>query len=408
MYEDVTYDVILERMLDRISGTFDKREGSVIWDAHSPAAIELQVLYLELDNILAEAYGSTASREYLILRCAERGITPYEATYATLLGYFTPETIDVLDQRFNIDDVNYIVTESASDDYGAGYWYVQCESPGTVGNQYLGTMTPIDYISGLETAQLVEVIIPGEDEEDTEDLRERYLESFSQKAFGGNVQDYLDNVNAISGIGGCKVERVWNTDISPSDMIPTDAVDEWYESVIDGLDDETAAWLTAVYTAGSAKKLTTGGTVLITIVDSEYGAASDELVEIVQETLDPEEYSGEGYGLAPIGHVVSVQSASEVEVEVCAELEFSSGYGWDNLQSLIEAAVEEYFAELREDWADSEYIIVRVSQIEARILDVSGVLDSTGLTLNGEADNLTLGAYDIPILSGVSEGSGEE
>ena len=42
MYESTTYDVILDRMLARVPDTLDKREGSVIWDTHSPTAIELQ------------------------------------------------------------------------------------------------------------------------------------------------------------------------------------------------------------------------------------------------------------------------------------------------------------------------------------------------------------------------------
>ena len=80
MYEDMTYESLLRRMLDRIPEKFDKREGSVIWDTHSSTAAELQMLYLELDTILREAYGDTASRDFLILRCKERGIYPHEAT----------------------------------------------------------------------------------------------------------------------------------------------------------------------------------------------------------------------------------------------------------------------------------------------------------------------------------------
>lgn len=64
MYEDQTYEVILERMLARVNEKFDKREGAVIFDTHSPTAIEFQILYIELDTILREAYGDTASREF--------------------------------------------------------------------------------------------------------------------------------------------------------------------------------------------------------------------------------------------------------------------------------------------------------------------------------------------------------
>ena len=54
MFENITYEKILERMLARVSDRFDKREGSVIWDTHSPTAIEFQILYLELDAILRD------------------------------------------------------------------------------------------------------------------------------------------------------------------------------------------------------------------------------------------------------------------------------------------------------------------------------------------------------------------
>lgn len=402
MYEDVTYEVILQRMLDRVSSKFDKREGSVIWDTHSPTAIELQILYIELDVILKEAYGDTASRDYLILRCAERGITPYAATYAVLQGEFTPSGIDLTGQRFNIGELNYVVLELISEDDEKSIYRVQCETAGTVGNQYLGQMTPIDYIDGLETAELTAVLIPGEDEEDTEELRERYFNSFEEKAFGGNVQDYITNVNAISGVGGTKVTRVWNSDISPTDLIPSETVQTWYEGIIDSLDEEVAAWLKAVYTAALAKKLVTGGTVLITIINSEYDAASDTLIDTVQETLDPTGSSGEGYGLAPIGHVVSVQTVDKVEVTVKTTITFESGYSWSNLKSSIEAAIEEYLLSLRQSWADSEYLVVRISQIENHILTVNGVIDVTSTKINGSESNLTLGAYEIPVLGGAS------
>ena len=34
MYEHVTYESLLERMLARVPDKLDKREGSVIWDTH--------------------------------------------------------------------------------------------------------------------------------------------------------------------------------------------------------------------------------------------------------------------------------------------------------------------------------------------------------------------------------------
>lgn len=398
MYEEQTYEVILQRMLNRVSDKLDKREGSVIWDTHSPTAIELQILYLQLDALLKEAYGDTASREYLIRRCAERGITPYTASAAILRGEFTPTNIDVLGKRFNLQDLNYVVTEKIAD----GVYKVECESAGIVGNQYLGKITPIEYVAGLETAQLTEVLIPGEDAEDTEDLRERYFASFNEKAFGGNVQDYLEKVNAIPGVGSTKVTRAWNGDIRPADMIPTTKVKTWYEGIIETLDQEIATWLSNIYGAAAEKKLTTGGTVLLTILNSDYGIASDSLIQTVQATLDPAENAGEGYGLIPIGHVVSVKSAKEVAVTMKAEITFDTGYSWSNLQNSIDTAVQDYLLELRKGWADTSYLVVRISQIEARLLSIKGIVDIENTKINDSVNNLTLGGYEVPVFGGAS------
>lgn len=395
---DVTYEEILERMLARVSDKFDKREGSVIFDTHSPTAIELQLLYVELNTLIAEAYGDSASREFLIRRCKERGITPYEATKAILKGEFTPKNIDVTGQRFNISSLNFIVLEKIAD----GEYQVQCETPGIVGNQQLGTMIPIEYIEGLETAELTGVLIPGEDEEDTEDLRKRYFDSFNEKAFGGNVQDYLEKTNAIPGVGSTKVTRVWNGDIRPADMIPTAKVKTWYEGIIGTLDQEVALWLSNVYMAAAEKKLTTGGTVLLTILNSDYGVASDTLIQTVQNTIDPAENAGEGYGLAPIGHVVSVKSAKEVTVTLKTKITFDTGYSWSNLQNSIDTAVQDYLLELRKGWADTAYLVVRISQIETRLLSIKGIVDIENTKINGSTDNLTLWKYEVPVFGGAS------
>lgn len=64
MYEEVTYEEILERMLERVPDDMDKREGSLIYDALAPAAIELQIMYIELDVILKETFADNASREF--------------------------------------------------------------------------------------------------------------------------------------------------------------------------------------------------------------------------------------------------------------------------------------------------------------------------------------------------------
>lgn len=350
MYENITYEVILQRMLDRVPNNIDKREGSIIYNALAPAAVELQNMYIEFDAILNEAFADTATREYLIKRCAERGIYPYEATNAILKGVFN---IDVpIGSRFSLDDLNYEVIEKISN----GVFKLKCETAGIVGNQHFGTLIPIDYIDGLTSAELVEILIPGEDEEDTEDLRTRYFDTFNTKPYGGNKQDYIQKTNAIVGVGATKVTPVWNG----------------------------------------------GGTVKLTILNSEFNKASSTLIETVQNEIDPVGYSGKGYGIAPIGHIVTVDTVNEVTINISTSLTFDEGYAWNNVQEEVTAAIEEYLLELRKDWANQSQLIVRISQIETRILAIEGIVDIANTKINNLAQNLTLGEYEIPVLGVIS------
>lgn len=141
---------------------------------------------------------------------------------------------------------------------------------------------------------------------------------------------------------------------------------------------------------------------LVTVANADdFGEAGDVLLNEVQSVLDPEEHAGEGYGLAPIGHVVTVKSAEPVEINVSTTLTFEDGYGWNNLEALITGAVDDYLLELRSKWADSNDTVVRISQIESRILSVQGVADIKDTKLNGNAENVILGAYEIPVTGGV-------
>ena len=185
-------------------------------------------------------------------------------------------------------------------------------------------------------------------------------------------------------------------------MIPSLAVKAWYDGVKPTLSGEPAAWLETVFYAASNKKLTTGGTILLTILDSNFGVASEALIYAVQETIDPNENAGEGYGIAPIGHLVKVESAKARNVSVKTDITFDLGYGWSNLQDSINEVVSNYLLELRKSWADNPYLIVRVSQIETRILGIKGIIDIGNTKINGVSDNLTLGKYEVPVFGGTN------
>lgn len=91
-------------------------------------------------------------------------------------------------------------------------------------------------------------MIPGEDEEDTEVFRQRYMDSLNAQAFGGNRADYLEKVNAIPGRGRCEGISGLEQRFEPGQADPAHGTDTWI-SGLSGVSEEIKAWLNAVYAA---------------------------------------------------------------------------------------------------------------------------------------------------------------
>lgn len=351
MYESQTEEVIEKRMLASVPDTIDKREGSVIYDATKPTAIEVMLLYAMCDYFLTNTFGDTAERSWLIERAKERGLTPKVATYAKVKLVFAPGTLVVpAGSRFSYDDINYAVTEKISD----GYYYALCETAGIVGNKASGSIIPIDNIPGLQTAALAAVIVPGEDEEDTEVFRARYLASFDPQAYGGNFADYRQKVDSIPGIGGCKIYR-------------------------------------------STKP---GGNVRLVFMTSEHKVPTDELIQQVQTIIDPIPNHGDGLGVAPIGHIVTVQGVKNSAVRIDLEMQFRGSHSLEDYRSDIESVIDGYFLSLNKAWESTQKVdtgnnyntglLVSRAKIESQLLDIDGVIDVLHTKINGVEENLTL------------------
>lgn len=379
----------------------------MVMNGVAPSMAELAQLYIGLDFVFTATYLATAPREYLIKRAADRNMSPYPPSAAVFRAEFNIEV--PVGTRFSCEDLNFVVTArmDTSEDTATGLSHrVTCETAGAQANGYTGQLIPIEYVDGLTHAELVELLIPGDDEEDTEVFRQRVLDSFKSQAFGGNQADYIEKVKAMPGISAVKVHPVWNGDIAPSTLIPDATVTAWYTSAIAGLSEPVAAWLTAVYTAAKEKKLTVGGTVKLVIMASDYKAPTPTLLEEIQTAIDPEQNAGEGLGLAPIGHVVHVTGVTPEEVDIALHLTYASGWDWDAVKSYVEAVIDAYFVELSQDWASSDFLTVRISQIESRILSECSnmITDIGGTKINGQENNLALGPDSIPARGEVTDG----
>lgn len=354
IFEDKDYDTILKNMLDKVPNTLDKREGSIIYDALAPAAAELAKMYIELEYSINLVFADTAVEEYLDKLCNQIGIYRNEATYSIKQGEFYDENNELIDievgTRFTCENLYWRATEKIS----TGIYKMQCETVGTIGNNTTGSLIPVDYVDKLSTAILTDLLIPGEDTEDDEALRKRYLETANKTAFGGNIEDYKEKTKALNGVGAVKVVPVWNG----------------------------------------------GGTVKLIILNSNYDVASTVLVSSIQEAICPE-LTDKGTGIAPIGHKVTVVTPTKTVINIITNITLSSTAISANVQNLIEEALEKYFLDLRKDWEDSESLTVRIAQIEAIILNVDGVIDISNTTINGQENNIEITQEYVPFLGNV-------
>ena len=161
-YEDMTYEIILQRMIDRIKVKYpslDVREGSLIFDALAPAALEMAVMYTELDNTRSESFVKTASREYILIACEQMGmdISVFKANAGVHKGEFNIEV--PIGSRWNCEVFNYTVTQFIGLNTDTGYYEYKltCESEGTAPNNQTGDLTPISSPpNGLSHAVLTE------------------------------------------------------------------------------------------------------------------------------------------------------------------------------------------------------------------------------------------------------------
>ena len=346
-YEDMTYEVILQRMMDRVTSKYpniDTREGSILFNALAPAALELAILYDQLNNVRSESFVKTATREYILMACEQMGmdISVFEASAGVHKGLFDVQV--PIGSRWNCELFNYTVLEYIGQENGYYAYKMQCDTKGTSPNNQTGDLTPIsDTPSGLSYSKVVECLIEGENETEDEDIVKAYFEYVTNVVSDGNVAQYRRWCNEYDGIGNYKIFPLWNG----------------------------------------------ANTVKVSILSASNRAASSELVSEFQKYLDPNT-EGMGNGVAPIGAFVTVTTATEVPITVSATVKLKEGY---SDTTAIDTALSEYFSKIAYDKS-----IVAYMSIGAAILNVEGVELVTDLLVQGEKSDITIGDEQIPVL----------
>lgn len=349
-----TYQEILQQLLDRVPDTFGKRDMSPIPTAAGMAAYGLEQYYINLALVQREGLIQTATGEQLDMLSIVAGTTRYQASPAVRLGIFDI-AVPIGSRYSTINGENsidfYVSAVTTGPDEGSYYYQLTAETPGSIGNDYSGPILPITAIPGLTSAQITDILVPGDDTETDDEYRERVIEALNDRPFGGNIAAYRQEILAIDGVGAVQVYPTWNG----------------------------------------------GGTVKCVILGADFLPASPTLVENVQTAIDPIVNQGLGLGMAPIGAQVTIATASEVDINISATLLLSPGYSIEQVQPLVEQQIENYLLSVRQEWDTNvsptgvQYAAnVYVARVTAAIVGATGVVNVQSLTINGGTADITL------------------
>lgn len=334
MFEAYTYDAILSDLLSRVKSDVDRREGSVIYDALAPCAYKLAEYYTQLDNFIDLVSGDTAVGEYLDRVVADYGLTR-KAAVAAVRKVTTSEAVNI-GSRWAIGELVYGVTAEMEDNvYSAA-----CETAGTVGNTYTGTLSNIDNTSDA-TVTLGDILTEGTDEETDENLRTRFYERVRNPSTSGNAADYKKWALSVSGVGGAKVFPLWNG----------------------------------------------AGTVKVLIVDSDM-AMDAGLESAVADYIE---------SVRPIGAAVTVASPTGLSITVSAAVKLNGSQTLDAVQAAFTASLTAY---LKSTVFETYHI--SYAKIGSLLLATEGVGDYSGLLVNGGAANITIADTRMPICGPVT------
>ena len=176
-----------------------------------------------------------------------------------------------------------------------------------------------------------------------------------------DIADYIEKVNAISGVGNTKVFPAWQYN----------------------------------------------GSVLLSVVDPTYNPISAEFARNLKEQIDPEEESGNGIGIAPIGHFVTITTPVEMTVDVELTLETAVDSEIGEIHQQVEEIIENYFDSVRRQFAQNVRLaLYRAKIIELILSNVSEVLNVTDVLLNNSGTDIVYtdeGQIDMQYLPKLGE-----
>ena len=363
-FSSKTFENILSDMLSRVDDGLNKRDGSLIKTSLAAAAWAIEGIYLNLSYLQNQAFPKTAIGENLDYIAATVGLERKDATKAQWYLLSNAPMPDGTRLLYSGSETSYYFdtigeSETIVDPADPNLTYrtmAECDTAGSMANDFTGSLQSIDFVQDLTSVVFDYVAIHGSDEETDESLRTRYFQEVGAVEFGGNISSYQTFIKSIGGVGAVQVYPTWE---GP-------------------------------------------GTVLCSVLSDELVPITNEKIEEIKNIVcppdadDPDELpelpSENGYGMAPIGAVVTIPTPFARPVSLVVEFIKAQGSTRtdDEIITDMKAGIRGYILQLCSNWeklsrfnSASYSLIMYYNKVIGILSSVDGVEVIKECMLNG-------------------------
>lgn len=367
MFEDMTFENLLDEVLGEAPDDIDTRQGSIFYDAVAAITLKIAKLYSDLGLVIDMTTVATATGDALDTKAGEYGVYRHDATPARYYVNFEG-TIPNEGERFFTDEFFFVFRYDSMNNVR----YLEAEDTGTDGNAVTpGTPAlPVGNIEGLVSAIFGKIYEYGADIESDNALRARVQSKIAGPAENGNKEHYKLWCEEVENIGRARIYPLWN---GPN-------------------------------------------TVKAVLVDVKGNPCSQTKVLEVQNYVDPATRGyktivngkvyvvgdGLGEGRANIGAHFTAMSAEALAVNVSFVAELEKNYTVEAVMAKVKEEVSGYLQRLCINAKETADVVVRLTTIGGILTDLPGIVDYSNLLLNDKSENIIPGQDEVPVLGEVT------
>jgi uncharacterized phage protein gp47/JayE len=338
----------------------DLTEGSFAHDFTNPTAKEkARMVGFTLTEVIKNIFPMWSYGDNLDWQARNRGMSRKEAVKAKA------EAVTITGKAGTVIPAGFLIKTEAT--YG--------------GSSVLFQITESVVIPGTGTGQTVTVPI----------------EAYTAGLIGNVAAGTITMLNApIKG-----VESITNTSATTGG-VDRESDDALIQRILDydqnqgisfvGSDSDYKRWAMEVNGVGSAEVIPAAPgaeTVTLVITDTQGQPANTDLCTLVyNHVMSPNDRSSR---LAGVNDILSVVAATGVRILIHATVVTEGGRGINDIKTDLHASLLIYYK------TAIAQNVVRINEIGKILIDIKGVADYTGLTLNGASANVAIATDEIPV-----------